>query len=92
MQASFFLVGGKPQVIKAFPANVIQKSTPGKQIFITSGTGSPRTENAAASGNASATPRQVVIVGSSGEFVHLFLLFGLSTFPPTCLFTNFSLA
>ncbi|VDL59295.1 unnamed protein product [Hymenolepis diminuta] len=60
-------VGGKPQVIKAFPANVIQKSTPGKQIFITSGTGSPRTENATASGNASATPRQVVIVGSSGN-------------------------
>ncbi|VDO13869.1 unnamed protein product [Rodentolepis nana] len=58
-------VGGKPHVIKAYPANVIQKSAPGKQIFITSGTGSPRSEHA--SGNTSVAPRQVVIVGSSGN-------------------------
>lgn len=74
-------------MIKAFPAHVIQKSVPGKPIYITSGTprpAAPGPENA--SGNAT-TPRQVVIVGSTGTFA-----FEFDDFPCLCnrLFINLS--
>ncbi|KAM7540951.1 hypothetical protein Aperf_G00000034005 [Anoplocephala perfoliata] len=59
--------GSNAKVIKAFPANVIQKPAPGKPIYITSGTPrstAPGSENASI--NAT-TSRQVVIVGSTGN-------------------------
>lgn len=62
-------------MIKAFPANVIQKSGGGKSIFIASGSSArpvtPVTDNAP-SNSASRQP-QVVVVGSAGELVFKFL-------------------
>lgn len=61
-------VGSNPKVIKAFPANVIQKSGAGKPILITSGTSArPVTPAADTSNNSVSRQPQVVIVGSTGE-------------------------
>nr|VZI23635.1 unnamed protein product [Spirometra erinaceieuropaei] len=67
-------IGTNPKVIKAFPANVFQKSAPGKPIFITSGTPTrPLTPVVEQTGSVrfpsvASGPRQqqVVIVGSAG--------------------------
>ncbi|VDN12603.1 unnamed protein product [Dibothriocephalus latus] len=67
--------GTSPKVIKAFPANVFQKSTPGRPIFITSGTPArPLTPVVEQTGSTRfqgvvSGPRQqqVVIVGSTAQ-------------------------
>ncbi|KAL5965845.1 Host cell factor 1 [Taenia solium] len=61
--------GSNPKVIKAFPANVIQKSGAGKPILITSGTSArPVTPAADSTSNNSVSRQpQVVIVGSTAR-------------------------